>query len=281
METSSRVGRSRAAALSWMPITCRSAAMMVVRPGVAWIGAVTCQCSWSICGSCPPWAIAIRQRRPDRCLRQGQLDSLAADLPLELGRPSRAITLPLMVAARCCRRADRPPRGTGSSAGGRSAAGVDQAHSIVTHISKPACGVKTDGRFIEERPWGAADQAGGEIEPAPHAAGVGLDDARWPASSEARTARAARRCGTLASAFEGDKGTGRSSRGSRSQSAHIEAAYSPVRPMRLRTSCGWWRTSNPATSSSRIGFGGVEGCDDVVLPAPSRRRTRRYRLRAQ
>ena len=51
--------------------------------GLASIGAVTCRCSWSICGSCtaPP---ATGPQQPDRSRGQGQLDALAADLPLEL-----------------------------------------------------------------------------------------------------------------------------------------------------------------------------------------------------
>ena len=73
----------------------------------------------------------------------------------------------------------------GDTVGGEAADDVPHAR----------CGARVEagGRLVEEQHRGPADEAGGEVEPAPHAAGVGLDRAARPASASPNCSSSSRR----------------------------------------------------------------------------------------
>ena len=141
--------------------------------------------------------------------------------------------------------------------------------SIVSHRSTRLRGSRPGGRLVEEQHRRARDERGREVEPAAHAAGVGLRHAvggvgevealEQLAPARLGGARGARRRG------------GRPSRGSRAPVRWSStAAYWPARPMRARSFAASRTTSSPATRAvPASGESRVERIRTVVvLPAP-------------
>ena len=103
---------------------------------------------------------------------------------------------------------------------GREQQGRAVAHEVAQHVPEldPAARVQPGGRLVEEEHRRRGDQADREVEPAPHAAGVGLDHLVCRPRS-ARTARAARRSTPLHGPRGRGRRAGRSAGGSRGRSA--------------------------------------------------------------
>ena len=113
---------------------------------------------------------------------------------------------------------------------------ADQLADHVPH-GLPAARVEPGGRLVQEDHRGPADQAHGEVEPAAHAAGVGLDQP--PARRRSgRTAPAARRPGGAAARRAAGRSRPISSRFSSPVSSSSTAAYCPVRLIDRRTRPG-------------------------------------------
>ena len=132
-----------------------------------------------------------------------------------------------------------------------------------------AARVEAGRRLVEEEDRRRVDERGGQVEPAAHAAGVGLARCgrRRRRGRTRSSSSAARRRRSAGAAGRG----GRPSPGSRARSAaRRAAAYWPATPICRRTSVGCWATSMPATSarpaSGRVRV--VRMRTAVVLPAP-------------
>ena len=133
-----------------------------------------------------------------------------------------------------------------------------------------AARIETGRRLVEQQQLRRADEAGAEVELAPHAARVRLH----PAIRGCRRDRAVR---ARASAFAraparaGARTAGRSSRGSRDRSSSVRPPRTdPASPISRRTSFGCLSASTPATCRlPESGFSSVATeRTKVVLPAP-------------
>ena len=192
----------------------------------------------------PPGRRAARAVSVERGrVGQHQVQSLVGDPLLQLGRGAlgdhpAAVQTAMRSASRSASSRYWVVRKIGHPGSGQ--VGDDLPHAL------PAAQVEAGGRLVEEDHRGLADQAGREVEPAAHAAGVGAGP---PAARPrpGRTGPAARWPG----AGPADAGRPDSRAIMRRFSAPVcrssTAAYCPVRLMRRRTWCRSRTTSKPAT----------------------------------